>query len=73
MTAELTTVWRARCIPAPSEGVRETLLWNRCEVLKPRLGLPLYRSHDIDTGWVNSRLMTTLATASASFSIRQWI
>src|ERR1700704_5225298 len=47
-------------------------LWKGWGVVKPWFGLPLYRSHDIDIGWGNSRPMTTPATASASFSIRHW-
>jgi len=47
----------------PDSG--EGSLWNGCGVAE------LYRLHDIDFEWDESRPMKTSATASASFSIRQ--
>jgi len=66
----LTAGWSARRVHAATKTV--AALCNGCGAAKPWLGLLLYRPHDIDTVWGSSRLMKTPATASASFSIRQW-
>ena len=71
----LTADWSAGRAHAPSglwrDRAARPVKWLLC-CAEARLRLPLYRSHDIDTGWEIGLPMKTPATVSASFSIRPW-